>query len=170
MLEFSKISPKDIARYNKYREKDPSNASEASFTTLFIWDGYYNLECSENGEFLFLRFNIKNREPSYFFPIGSGDIKKAIDELSEYARSRGEKLCFRLVSKKNKDTLINLFGDRFSVKESRDSFDYVYLTEKMISLSGKKLHSKRNHLNYFLENFGFSYVKAESKERRIKSN
>ena len=136
MLQFSKISPKDIERYNKYREKAPSNASEASFTTLFIWDGYYNLECSENGEFFFLRFNIKNREPSYFFPIGSGNIKKAIDELSEYAQSRGEKLCFRLVSKENKDKLFALCGDRFSVKESRDSFDYVYLTEKMITLSG----------------------------------
>ena len=58
MLEFSKISPKDIVRFNKYREMDPSNASESSFTTLFIWDGYYNRECSENGEFFFLRFNI----------------------------------------------------------------------------------------------------------------
>lgn len=164
MLQFSKISPKDIERYNKYREKAPSNASEASFTTLFIWDGYYNLECSENGEFFFLRFNIKNREPSYFFPIGSGNIKKAIDELSEYAQSRGEKLCFRLVSKENKDKLFALCGDRFSVKESRDSFDYVYLTEKMITLSGKKLHSKRNHLNYFLENYNFRYKKVTDKE------
>ena len=164
MLEFSNISPKDIVQYNKYREKAPSNASEASFTTLFIWDNYYNLECSENGEFFFLRFNIKNREPSYFFPIGSGDIKKAIDELSEYAESNGEKLVFRLVSKENKDVLLNLYGDRFSVKESRDSFDYVYLTEKMISLSGKKLHSKRNHLNYFLENYDFEYKKVVDKE------
>jgi hypothetical protein len=34
----------------------------------------------------------------------------------------------------------------------------------MISLSGKKLHSKRNHLNYFLENYNFSYKKVDSKE------
>ena len=163
MLEFCKISTKDIVRFNKYREKDPSNASESSFTTFFIWDNYYNLECSENGEFFFLRFNIKNKEPSYFFPIGNGNIKKAIDELSEYAASKGEKLCFRLVSKENKEKLIKLFGDRFSVKESRDSFDYVYLTEKMISLSGKKLHSKRNHLNYFLENYSFTYEKVTEK-------
>jgi hypothetical protein len=132
MLEFSKISPEDIERYNKYREKAPSNASEASFTTLFIWDGYYNLECSENGEFFFLRFNVKNRAPSYFFPIGNGDIKKAIDELSEYADSKGEKLCFRLVSKENKDLLQSLYADRFLVEESRDSFDYVYYTEKIL--------------------------------------
>ncbi len=161
MLEFSKISPDDIIRYNKYREKAPSNASEASFTTLFIWNDYYNLECSENGEFFFLRFNIKNREPSYFFPVGNGNLKKAIDELSEYAASNGEKLAFRLVNKEDRDKLTEIFGDRFTVRESRDSYDYVYLTEKMIALSGKKLHSKRNHLNYFIENFEFEYKKVK---------
>ena len=33
----------------------------------------------------------------------------------------------------------------------------------MISLSGKKLHAKRNHLNYFLENYGFTYKKVTDK-------
>lgn len=164
MLEFCKISPKDITRFNKYREKDPSSASESSFTTLFIWDGYYNLECSENGEFFFLRFNIKGKSPSYFFPIGRGDLKKAIDELSEYAESRGEKVCFRLVSRENRDKLTALYKNRFFVKESRDSYDYVYLTDRMISLSGKKLHSKRNHLNYFFETYNSRYKKIEKEE------
>lgn len=164
MLEFRKISSKDIVKFNKYREKAPSNASESAFTTLFIWNGYYNLECCENDEFFFLRFNIKNRVPSYFFPIGSGDLRKAINELSEYAASKGEKLCFRLVSKENKDTLLKLFDNRFSVDESRDSFDYIYLTEKMISLSGKKLHSKRNHLNFFFDNYKFAYKNVDNKE------
>ncbi len=164
MLEFKEISSTDFIRYNKYRENDPSNASEGVFSTLYIWNDYYNLECSENGEFFFLRFNIKGKVPSYFFPIGNGDIKKAIADLEEYASSRGEKLAFRLVSKKNMEALVKIYGDRFKVKESRDSFDYVYLTEKMISLSGKKLHSKRNHLNYFFENYQYEYLPVNDKD------
>ena len=121
MLQFSKISKKDIERYNKYRQKAPSNASEASFATLFIWNGYYDLECSANGEFFFLRFSVKNRAPSYFFPIGDGDIKRAIDELSEYAEAKGEKLAFRLVSKDNKDKLISLYGDSYVVDSPDNS-------------------------------------------------
>lgn len=31
----------------------------------------------------------------------------------------------------------------------RDSADYVYETEKLISLSGKKYHGKKNHINKF---------------------
>ncbi len=163
MLEFKSISKDDFERYNKYRLKDKTNASEGVFMTMFIWNEYYNLSLAENGEFLFIRFDIKGKSPSYFFPIGEGDLEKAIDELSEYASERGEKLIFRLASRENMQKLKDLYGDRFSYKESRDSYDYVYLTEKMISLSGKKLHSKRNHLNYFLENYDYEYIKVTDK-------
>ncbi len=160
MLEFTRISPCDFERYNKYRAQDPTNASEGVFMTMFIWNEYYNLSLAENGEFLFIRFDIKGKEPSYFFPIGKGDIKKALDELSAYAKMRGERLNLRLVSRENMQKLKEVYADRFSYKESRDSYDYIYLTEKMISLSGKKLHAKRNHLNYFLENYEYEYMKV----------
>ncbi len=158
MLEFKHISATDFERYNKYRKNDMTNASEGVFMTMFIWNEYYNLSVAENGEFLFLRFDIKEKEPSYFFPIGEGNLKSAIDELSAYAKNRGERLVFRLVSKENAQKLNTLYENRFSYKESRDSYDYIYLAEKMISLSGKKLHSKRNHLNYFLENYNYEYI------------
>ena len=164
MLEFKRISACDFERYNKYRAQDETNASEGVFMTMFIWDKYYNLSLADNGEFLFIRFDIKGKEPSYFFPIGKGNLENAIDEISAYAKTRGERLVFRLVSKENAQKLQKLYPARFASKETRDSFDYIYLTEKMISLSGKKLHSKRNHLNYFLENYDFEYVRVEDEK------
>ena len=139
MLEFKRISVCDFERYNKYRAQDETNASEGVFMTMFIWNEYYNLSLADNGEFLFIRFDIKGKEPSYFFPIGKGNLKGALEELSSYASMRGERLIFRLVNDENKRKLQELYGERFSYKESRDSYDYIYLTEKMISLSGKKL-------------------------------
>ena len=164
MLEFKSISAGDFESYNKYRELDPTNASEGVFATMFIWNDYYNLELAENGEFLFIKFNIENKKPSYFFPIGKGNIENAVKELSEYASSQNEKLSFRLVSAENAEKLKRISGKRFSFTETRDCFDYVYITEKMISLSGKKLHSKRNHLNYFLDNYNYEYLKVETPE------
>lgn len=164
MLEFKCVSIDDYKRYNKYRIKDVTYASEGAFTTMFIWNKYYNLEYADNGEFLFIRFNIKGKEPAYFFPIGSGDLKNAVDELSQYSKCRGERLRFILVTKENADKLTALFENRFSSVEERNCFDYVYLTEKMITLSGKKLHSKRNHLNYFLENYEYEYLNVTEPE------
>ena len=160
MLEFRCISANDFERYNKYRAVDMTNASEGVFATIFIWNRYYNLEVAENGEFFFMKFNIKGKTPSYFFPIGKGNLKHALEELSEYSAARGERLTLRLVTAENAEKLKKIYENKFSFAETRDSFDYVYLTEKMINLPGKKLHSKRNHLNYFFENYDFEYVKV----------
>ena len=163
MLEFKQICADDYERYNKYRALDVTYASEGVFATMFIWDKYYNLEVAENGEFFFIRFNIKGKEGAYFFPIGKGNLKKAVSELWEYSKEKGEKLRFLLVSRENKDKLLELYPDNFSVEPDRNCFDYVYLTEKMITLSGKKLHSKRNHLNYFFENYDYEYIEVKEK-------
>lgn len=160
MLQFKHVCPDDFERYNKYRAMDVTSASEGVFTTMFIWDNYYNIEYSDNGEFLFIRFNLK-KGPYYFFPIGKGDIKKAIDELTEYSRAKGEPLRFMLVTKENAEKLKTVYDKRFSFTPVRDTFDYIYLTEKMINLPGKKLHSKRNHLNYFFDNYNYEYIPVE---------
>lgn len=164
MLEFKGITIADKKRFDYYRQYDPTDGSEGVFATMFIWNEYYNLELAENGEFLFIRFNIKGKNPSYFFPIGKGDLEKAINELKEYSYSKGEKVAFRLVTQKNKEKLDNLFPKQFSFELDRDCADYVYLTEKMISLSGKKLHSKKNHLNYFLQNYNYLYMSVDTDE------
>lgn len=38
---------------------------------------------------------------------------------------------------------------KFAIEYNRDLADYVYETEKLASLAGKKLHAKRNHINKF---------------------
>ena len=162
MLEFKSICAEDKKRYDAFRKNDITNASEGSFVTLFLWNEYYKLQLADNGEFLFIRFNIENKMPSYFFPIGSGDIKKALSELLEYVQSKGEKLKLILTSEENKNLFFEIYKNGFSTYADRDCADYVYLTEKMITLSGKKLHSKRNHMNYFFENFSYEYKSVDS--------
>lgn len=164
MLEFKAVSPNDFDRYNQYRNLDITNASEGAFATMFIWNDYYNLEFADNGEFLFIKFNIAGKKPSFFFPIGNGNLKEGIFQLKEYCQSIGEKLIFRLVSRENIEKLKLVNDIRFAIKESRDSFDYVYSTDRMISLSGKKLHSKRNHLNYFFENYNYEYLTVDNEQ------
>ncbi len=164
MLDFKSISIEDKNIYDSYRKLDPTNGSEGVFATMFIWNEYYHMETAQDGEFFYIRFNIKGKTPAYFFPIGSGNLQNAIKKLDEYSKERNEKLKFMLVSEENKNKLNELYPDRFSFVSNRNCADYVYLTEKMINLSGKKLHSKKNHLNYFLQNYNFEYKAVDTKE------
>ncbi|MBQ7779416.1 MAG: DUF2156 domain-containing protein [Clostridia bacterium] len=45
------------------------------------------------------------------------------------------------------------FPGRFTFTERRSSADYIYDRQKLELLTGKKLAAKRNHINYFEQNF-----------------
>lgn len=45
------------------------------------------------------------------------------------------------------------YPGKFVFRERRRSADYIYDREKMATLTGKKLAAKRNHINYFVQNY-----------------
>jgi hypothetical protein len=47
---------------------------------------------------------------------------------------------------------------RFTFEADRPNFDYVYDKTELIELKGKKFHGKKNHLNYFLNNYDYEYA------------
>lgn len=51
------------------------------------------------------------------------------------------------------------FPKEMKFTHDRDSDEYVYLKEKLITLSGRALHKKKNHMNYFLKNFQYEVKK-----------
>ena len=48
----------------------------------------------------------------------------------------------------------------------RDYDEYVYLKEKLITLSGRALHKKKNHLNFFLRNFEYEARSIREVDRK----
>ncbi len=48
----------------------------------------------------------------------------------------------------------------------RDYDEYVYLKEKLISLSGRALHKKKNHLNFFLRNYEYEAKPIREVDRK----
>lgn len=155
MLNFRDITIGDKGAFDKY--KTDTTASEGSFATLFIWDDYYRARVADDGEFFYYQFNVKDRMPSYYFPIGHGDANVALDRLKEYCEANGHLMAFRLVNEEQLEKLRAYGGAEFIENEERDCEDYVYPSEQLISLAGKKLHAKRNHINFFVENYNYTY-------------
>ena len=45
----------------------------------------------------------------------------------------------------------------FFIEPTRDQFDYVYRSQDLIQLAGRRYHSKRNHINKFTQSYSFTY-------------
>ncbi len=63
-----------------------------------------------------------------------------------------------------REGLISQIG--YLPSEERDSHDYFYEAEKLRTLSGRKYHSKKNHYNSFLKEYGdrFEYRRLGCKD------
>lgn len=148
---FRKLVPKDKELFDKYKSKD-SRYSENSFVTLYIWDKYYNLHLCEEDGFLFIRFTIEGKN-QYLFPMGEGDVKAAFEKLLK----EEDKINLRFVTDWQKAFIEENYPHMFTFNLREDLCDYVYETEKLMTFSGKKLHGKKNHVNFFEKTYAYTY-------------
>ena len=94
---------------------------------------------------------------SFSFPLGAGDPKKAIDKLMEDCREKGIPLVFHGISREMEQYLEENYPGKFEVEFDRDIADYVYETQALIELKGRKYHGKKNHINKFNKTYDWSY-------------
>lgn len=71
----------------------------------------------------------------------------------EWCREQGEEFHLAMVTPQNFARLEELYPGKFTIEYIRDVADYVYETEKLIRLAGKKYHGKKNHINKFQKTY-----------------
>ncbi|MGP1587326.1 MAG: DUF2156 domain-containing protein [Treponemataceae bacterium] len=79
-------------------------------------------------------------------------IKSAIELLVEEAKNSNHTCVFRNITLEEKDVLLELFTS-LTIKNLPERSEYIYLTENLSNLSGKKYSKKRNHLHQFYKKY-----------------
>lgn len=119
---------------------------EYTFGNMFCWGSRHDMliACTENG------FVTGTPEKSRFnFPAGTDSL-----EIVKCLLQNFENLTLTCLSE-SEANLLKAEYDCFEITEQKDRFDYIYQTEKLQTLSGKKLAAKRNHINAFLAQSSF---------------
>lgn len=155
MLQDINIESKPL--FDKYFSQYNHQISDFTFTNLFMWRKSYNIKYSIINDFLCIFAQYKNHDPFIFYPLGSGDLKPIVNELTDYFKKIGHRLIIKSLTTEMKDKLTANFPYKFLIKPVRDSFDYIYKSSDLINLKGKKFHSKRNHINKFKQSNNFEY-------------
>lgn len=162
-FNWKKIELSDRDTIQKYYLEEKSRNCEATFANNFLWAPHYDmLYTIIEGMLVFL---VQKDAFSVSFPLGQGDLQKVMDGLLAYFAAAGREFQMHLVSQEQFERLEALYPGRFAITYDRDVADYVYESEKLITLSGKKLHGKRNHINKFKElhpDWNYEPITAES--------
>lgn len=131
-----------------YRQED-TGSCEAAFANNYLWAAHYGVKYTIlEGMLVFLS---GGNDMSVTFPLGKGDTRAVLELLMAYFAEKGQRFQMHLISPAQFERLEQMYPGEFQVSYDRDLADYVYETEKLITLSGKKLHGKRNHINKFKE-------------------
>ncbi|HIZ85220.1 MAG TPA: DUF2156 domain-containing protein [Candidatus Coprenecus stercoravium] len=123
-------------------------ATEYCFTTLYIWAGFFGTRIARHRDWLMMRSEWDKDSLSYIFPAGNGDVREILDLIEEDAAACGKKAVVWAVSGAAEKIEAACPG-MYEFTPVRKSFDYIYETERMISLSGKKYQPKRNFISRF---------------------
>ena len=151
MLEFDFKRPQleDKEVISHYFKHHTSRSCERTFVNVFLWARFYNVTFAIIEDTLVFKSEDENSF-AFAYPAGEPEnVKKALDTLYQYSQERG--VSFRLynVTPDHFEQIEAWYPGRFQIEYNEDLADYVYESEKLCTLAGKKLHGKRNHINKF---------------------
>lgn len=165
-MKFKKFEIEDAAVLNRYLRMNGELSCETAFVNLYMWQGLYYNSFSLYDDILIVKSIGENGE-SYSLPFGL-NVKRGMELILEH--TAGALPVIWAQEGARFDEFLKLYADSYNICESRDDEDYIYLTENLSHLPGKKYHSKRNHISAFSKRFNWKYeqITDENIEKVIK--
>ena len=163
MIKFKDLSTSDRALIQRFTLYGERQNCDLSFSNLISWRFLYNTQFAVIDDYLVFRFHTE-RHLAYMMPIpkpqvmedGSYRVKpcdecsvKVIRTIRDDSIAMGHPFLMLGVCNYMVDLIEQSFPDTFTIEPNRNFADYIYTRDKLINLSGKKLQSKRNHINKF---------------------
>lgn len=154
---FKRPNLDNIEEYISYYDKFSHNllTCEGVPSTLVLWESFYNQQFAVFENILFVKFETEKNHCFFLMPFGN--IKRGVEILIEYTKSLNIPLQLFCEEGERLEEFRKHFKDCFNCTPLRDDLEYIYSAESLKTLSGKKLHSKRNHISSFSRNYNWIY-------------
>lgn len=125
-----------------------------TFATLWLWKDRYFTEVARFDNAMLIRGADDQKNIYYMYPMGKEyDIREAIAALREDAKRLRTGLVIYCAETQQCHELNEAFPGEFEFAPQRGDYDYIYLTQNLMHLSGKKFHAKRNHISKFMRSY-----------------
>lgn len=146
--------------------------SGLSFTSLYMWRNINFFSWQIIGDYLCIaglsHLELEKKEAFLFPPLTKtgqyepAKLRETILAARKIFEENGQRFNIRLLPLHMIEIIEAAFPGELRFIEDRPNYDYVYLTRDLIQLAGRQYHSKKNHLNYFRENYSYEYKSLTS--------
>ncbi len=149
IIKFIELTKADKPLLDRYYHAGYYENSHFNFTNLFMWRKPYHVQYCEDDNILYMTCTWQGKLLAMQPLCAPERWGHAVAQLQAYFAAVGSTLTFTGIEKPFAEFLAAWPQGEFAIEPDRDNFDYVYLADKLITLAGRKLHSKKNHLNAF---------------------
>jgi len=150
MLPFKKLSLDDINVLRPLLTHTYSRLCDYTLCTLFMWRDYYSTEFAVHNNAVFLT-TVVDTVTGMMLPIG-GNLDRNLDTINKFY----PKCRFYFLTEAEVELLKQHYPNCI-VNEHEGNEEYFYDADAMSSLKGRKLHGKKNHVNYFVKTYKYRF-------------
>lgn len=151
-IKFHPVTVADKPLFEYYMFSSEEQNCDLNFANIFCWSDTYHSEVAEVEGFLVIRFDSGGTK-SYMQPVGKGDKRLIVEMLRQDAFEQRVPLRLYGLTAEWRKFLECEFPSEFAFDTPRALCDYIYRTEDLARLQGRKYQPKRNHLNRFVAQY-----------------
>ncbi len=165
--DFNDLSDGEIELLNSYFDGYDYQSSSYTYMANYIWRDSYSISWQIIEGYLCVAglgtLEYEGGDSFMCMPMtntGSYDrdlLRSAILAAKKKFEDKGRSFEMALIPSSLEPILREAFGEELTIDHVREDDDYIYLKEELATLSGRKYHHKKNHLNYFLKNYQYTY-------------
>lgn len=157
MLDFSAPAVQDKEWIMALSAKSNLRSADFSYGSIFCWSDAIHPSVARVEDRLILRYVI-NDEVCYAYPVGFGNMRPALDAIRADAEYLNVPLKIRGITQNVLPEAENFYEKKpYEILTDNRYSDYVYPIEGLVTLSGKKYHAKKNHVNRFMADNDWSF-------------
>ena len=148
-IDFHPVTVADKPLFEYYMLGSEEQNCDLNFANIFCWSDTYHSEVGEAEGFLVIRFD-NGGAKSYMQPVGNGDKRAILELLRQDAFDLRTPLRLYGLSAEWREFLGQNYPQEFAFDAPRALCDYIYRTDDLAQLQGRRYQPKRNHLNRFV--------------------
>lgn len=149
MLNFKKLTLEDIKKISPYFEYSENKTCDNTIGGTFMWRDFFSVEYAEFDGTLIFKAKVIYRGgiTAFTVPLGK-NIYGCMEQLDKYCRFYEIPVTYCTVAAADMPYL-NAFYRETELYQETNWSDYLYKTDDLKYLAGRKYSGQRNHINYF---------------------